>query len=76
MPTYTKEAMNAALQDLRSEVEEMESAIGNMEFESGTGGVTDRASWYLQEFLDAMDRARKQQGEVAKLIIAAMAGDK
>jgi hypothetical protein len=73
MPTYSKEAMDIELAKLHSIVEGMQSAISRMEFESGTGGVTDRATYHLGEFNDELKRAREQQAEVAMLILAANA---
>jgi len=73
MSQYSKEQLNKELSKLRECVDEMADAVDSMKFESGENGVTERCTTHLGFFLEELEAARKQQGEVAKMIIAAMA---
>jgi len=66
---FDVETYRAELAKLKEQVREMDEAIDNMKFECGPGGVSDRATSHLREFLNAMELANKQQAEVSKAMI-------
>ena len=70
---FNVEEYREALKQLKITVQEMDDAIDHLQFEHGTGGVTERATTYLGEFNEAHDAATKAQGEVAKLIVKQLA---
>jgi len=69
MSKFNVETYRAELAKLKESVREMDEAIGNMQFECGPGGISDRATTHLREFLDAIEAATKQQAEVSRAMI-------